>query len=103
MFLVCPRRALKWTARCRRYHVRPRDHFMPSSMPFFREAGNGPNVVCLHSSAASSSQWRPLMDQLCDKYRVLAVDLYGEGKSPPWTSARDCTLDDEPVLLNPLL
>ena len=76
---------------------------MPSSAPFFREAGNGPNVVCLHSSAASSSQWLPLMEQLCDKYRVLAVDLYGEGKSPPWTSARDCTLDDELVLLNPLL
>jgi pimeloyl-ACP methyl ester carboxylesterase len=43
------------------------------------------------------------MEQLCDKYRVLAVDLYGEGKSPPWTSARDCTLDDELVLINPLL
>jgi len=76
---------------------------MPSSAPFFREAGHGPNVVCLHSSAASSAQWRPLMDQLCDKYRVLAVDLYGEGKSPAWTSARDCTIDDELELLNPLL
>jgi len=43
------------------------------------------------------------MDQLCDRYRVLAVDLYGEGKSPPWTSARDCTIDDELELLNPLL
>jgi len=43
------------------------------------------------------------MDQLCDRYRVLAVDLYGEGKSPPWTRARDCTIDDELDLLNPLL
>jgi pimeloyl-ACP methyl ester carboxylesterase len=76
---------------------------MPYSAPFFREAGNGPNVVCLHSSAASSAQWRPLMDQLSDKYRVLAVDLYGEGRSPPWTSARDCTIDDEMELLSPLL
>ena len=76
---------------------------MPYSAPFFREAGNGANVVCLHSSAASSAQWRPLMDQLCDKYRVLAVDLYGEGKSPPWTSARDCTIDDELELIDPLL
>ena len=76
---------------------------MPYSAPFFREAGNGPSVVCLHSSTASSAQWRPLMDQLCDKYRVLAVDLYGEGKSPLWTSARDCTIDDELELLNPLL
>ena len=94
---------LSYGASCALYQVRPREHSMPSSAPFFREAGNGPNVVCLHSSAASSAQWRPLMDQLGDKYRVLAVDLYGEGKSPPWTSARDCTIDDELELLNPLL
>jgi hypothetical protein len=32
--------------------------------PFFREAGVGPGVVCLHSNAASSNQWRGLMDLL---------------------------------------
>jgi hypothetical protein len=31
---------------------------------FFREAGDGPGVVCLHSNASSSSQWKPLMQHL---------------------------------------
>ena len=48
---------------------------------FLREAGRGPAVVCIHASASSSAQWRPLMDRLADRYRVLAVDLYGSGKN----------------------
>ena len=71
--------------------------------PFFREVGVGPNVVCLHSSAASSAQWRALIDELRETHRVLAADLYGEGKSPPWSSERECTIDDELELLDPLL
>ena len=62
---------------------------------FVREAGEGTPVVCLHSSAASSAQWRPLMDALADRYRVLAVDLYGSGKSPVWPDARPLALADE--------
>ncbi len=31
--------------------------------PFFREAGTGPGVVCLHSNASTSGQWRGLMDR----------------------------------------
>ena len=34
---------------------------------FFREAGRGPGVVCLHSNASSSSQWRALMDGLAPR------------------------------------
>lgn len=33
-------------------------------IPFFREAGAGPGVVCLHANASTSSQWRALMDRL---------------------------------------
>ena len=40
-------------------------------------------VVCLHSSASSSHQWRPLRKELDDKsYRFVAPDLYGYGKGP---------------------
>ena len=35
-----------------------------SSAPFVREAGSGPGVVCVHSNASSSGQWRGLMDLL---------------------------------------
>lgn len=69
---------------------------------FFREAGRGPAVVCIHSSASSSAQWRPLMDRLADRYRTLAVDLYGSGKSPAWPAARPLSLADEVALLEPV-
>lgn len=40
-----------------------------------REAGSGHGVVCMHSNASSSSQWRGLMDLLAPRYRVLAPAL----------------------------
>jgi len=69
---------------------------------YFREAGTGTGVVCVHSSASSSGQWRPLMDRLADRFRVLAVDLYGCGKTPPWPGDRTITLADEAALLEPV-
>jgi pimeloyl-ACP methyl ester carboxylesterase len=70
---------------------------------FMREAGRGPAVVCIHASASSSAQWRPLMDRLADRYRILAVDLYGSGKSPSWPAVRTLSLADEVALLGPVL
>lgn len=70
--------------------------------PFVREAGAGAGVVCIHSSASSSGQWRPLMDQLADRFRVLAPDLYGSGKSPAWPDGRALSLADEVALLEPV-
>jgi pimeloyl-ACP methyl ester carboxylesterase len=71
-------------------------------LPFFREAGEGPGVVCLHSNASSSGQWRGLMDLLAPKFRVIAADGYGAGKSPPWPTDREITLHDEVALLEPV-
>ena len=68
---------------------------------YFREAGSGPAVVCLHCSASTSGQWRPLMEQLAGRYRVVAPDLYGCGKSPAWTGERPMWLDDQIDLLAP--
>lgn len=70
--------------------------------PYFREAGAGPGVVCLHSNASSSGQWRSLMDSLSPRYHVLAPDLYGAGKSPEWPSDRVIRLADEVELLEPV-
>lgn len=67
----------------------------------FREDGTGTGVVCLHSSASSSGQWRPLMDRLADRFHVLAVDLYGCGQSPAWPDDRELSLADEAGLLEP--
>ena len=73
-----------------------------SGRAFFREAGSGPAVVCIHSSASSSAQWRPLMDRVAGRYRALAVDLYGSGKSPVWPAVRPLSLTDEVALLGPV-
>jgi pimeloyl-ACP methyl ester carboxylesterase len=71
--------------------------------PFFRESGAGPGVVCLHSNASSSAQWRALMELLAPKFRVFAVDSYGSGKSPEWPSDRVITLSDEAAFIEPVL
>ena len=70
--------------------------------PFFRRAGAGPAVVCLHANASSSSQWRALTETLAPRYRVLAADSYGAGKSPAWPTGRPVSLRDEVALLEPV-
>jgi pimeloyl-ACP methyl ester carboxylesterase len=71
--------------------------------PFFREAGAGPGVVCVHSNASTSAQWRGLMDLLAPTFHVLAPDSYGSGKSPEWPSDRIISLLDEVALIEPVL
>ena len=76
---------------------------MDSLTPFFRERGAGVGVVCLHSNASTSSQWRAFSDGLCDRARVIAVDGYGAGKSPPWPTDFSLRLEHEVALLAPAL
>jgi len=66
----------------------------------FREAGSGPGVVCLHSNASSSGQWRALVDLLAPKFHVIAADSYGAGKSP--ARPPNTMLRDEVALLEPV-
>jgi len=70
---------------------------------YFREAGSGPGVVCIHCNASSSSQWRSLMDRLATRHRVLAPDTHGAGRGPAWPTDRPLTLHDEVALLEPVL
>ncbi len=74
---------------------------LPSPL-FFREAGSGPGVVCIHCNGSSSSQWRPLMDRLSPTHRVLAPDTHGAGRGPAWPTDRPLTLYDEVALLAPV-
>lgn len=71
--------------------------------PFFREAGSGAALLCFHSNAATSSQWRTLSERLSERYRVIAVDALGAGKSPAWPPGTEGWLDDELELLQPLV
>lgn len=69
----------------------------------YREAGSGPCVLCIHSFSSSSGQYRELMTRLAPRFRVLAADLYGHGKSPSWPAERPFTLADEAAPLEALL
>lgn len=75
---------------------------MDHGSPYFLQAGTGAGVVCLHSNASSSSQWRGLMDRLSAQHLVLAPDSLGAGNSPPWPAGRVVTLDDEVEFLEPV-
>jgi pimeloyl-ACP methyl ester carboxylesterase len=75
---------------------------VPQPEPFFREAGTGPGIVCVHSNASTSGQWRGLLDLLAPKFHVLAPDSYGSGKSPEWPSDRVISLHDEVAFLEPV-
>jgi pimeloyl-ACP methyl ester carboxylesterase len=77
---------------------------------FFREAGSGPGVVCLHANASTSGQWRGLMERLAEPrdplaptWRVLAPDLYDSGKGLRWPSDSVIRLRDEVAMLAPVL
>ena len=70
--------------------------------PFFREAGAGPGVVCLHANASTSTQFRALIELLSSDFHVLAADSYGAGRSPAWPTDRHVSLSDEVALLEPV-
>ena len=76
---------------------------MGQAEPFFRESGTGSGVVCVHANASNSGQWRGLMDRLSPRFRVLAPDLHGSGKSPEWPSDGVIRLGDEAAFLEPVL
>ncbi|KQT08114.1 alpha/beta fold hydrolase [Ramlibacter sp. Leaf400] len=76
---------------------------MATPRPFVREAGQGPTVLCVHSNASHSGQWRELMEQLSDRFHVVAVDSWGSGRTAEWPSDRVIRLDDEVDLVEPLL
>ena len=76
---------------------------MPDVQPYTREAGSGPGVVCLHSNASTSAQWRALINLFSTSHRVLAPDLYGSGKSVDWPSQSEIALLDEVKFIEPVL
>ncbi len=48
---------------------------------FYKDAGEGPPLLCLHGWTGNSYQWRRLLPGLSRLYRVVALDLPGSGWS----------------------
>lgn len=46
--------------------------------------GQGQPVVLIHSSVSANRQWRALTEALKDRYRILAINLFGYGETTPW-------------------
>ena len=63
------------------------------------EAGRGPLVVLMHSSVSGARQWRRLSEDLAIKWHVMAVNLFGYGRTPAWTATRPQTLADQAALI----
>ncbi len=69
----------------------------------FDEAGHGPPIVLVHSGGNSHEQWRRLSGRLQDRFRLLAIDLYGHGATSPWPGSGPVTLDDDAELVISLI
>jgi pimeloyl-ACP methyl ester carboxylesterase len=69
----------------------------------FVEAGAGPLVMLVHSSVSGARQWRRLIEDLQNEFRVLAVNLYGYGKTPAWPHERPQSLADQALLVEAAL
>ena len=53
----------------------------------YTDDGTGEPVVLIHSSVSANRQWRALTETLKDRYRVLAINLFGYGETTPWPAA----------------
>ena len=61
--------------------------------------GHGEPVVLIHSSVSANRQWRALTEALKDRYRVLAVNLFGYGKTTPWPATEQQSLEAQAQLV----
>jgi pimeloyl-ACP methyl ester carboxylesterase len=55
----------------------------------YADQGSGPVVVLLHGSLSASGAWRAIAGDLASDHRVVAPDLWGYGKSAPWSDDWD--------------
>ena len=65
----------------------------------YAEMGAGSPVILIHSSVSGNQQWRSLTEALKDRYRVLAVNLFGYGDTTPWPENAVQTLADHADLV----
>jgi pimeloyl-ACP methyl ester carboxylesterase len=78
-----------------------------SARPILRSgvltAGTGSPVLLLHGSASSAAMWTPVINVLKSRFRVLAPDLIGYGRTDAWPPELEFGLEDEVRLIEPLV
>src|SRR5262245_40377667 len=65
----------------------------------YTDSGSGSPVVLLHSSASGHRQWRRLVDTVQRRHRVIALNLFGYGKTSAWPGTRPLTAADQAELV----
>jgi pimeloyl-ACP methyl ester carboxylesterase len=60
-------------------------HHADGARVAYREQGTGPPLALLHSALLSHKEWEPVVDQLCDRFRVVLPDLplHGDSEDRP--------------------
>src|SRR5215475_3223102 len=66
-------------------------------------AGLGTPVLLLHGSASSSAMWTPVVHALKARFRLIAPDLIGYGRTDAWPDGYVFGMDDELRLIEPLV
>jgi pimeloyl-ACP methyl ester carboxylesterase len=65
----------------------------------YSDTGSGAPVLLVHSSASGYRQWRRLVETLQTRYRVIAINLFGYGKTSSWPGERPLTAADQAKLV----
>src|SRR5262249_6974166 len=65
----------------------------------YADTGSGPPAVLVHSSASGYRQWHQLVTSFQGRYRLIAVNLFGYGKTSSWPGSRPLTSADEAELV----
>lgn len=62
------------------------------------DAGSGPSVLLVPSTASGNRQWRALIEAGSDRFRFLAMNMFGYGETSPWPAHRRQALSDQAAL-----
>lgn len=65
----------------------------------YLDAGDGPPVILIPSSGSGNRQWRRLVDEISDRYRMISMNFFGYGKTSIWPSEKPQTLNDSADLV----
>ena len=65
----------------------------------YADTGAGPALVVVHGSASGHRQWQRLAETLRDRYRIIAVNLFGYGKTSAWPATRPLDAADQAELV----
>jgi len=71
---------------------------------YYEEAGSGAALILIHGFPLSGTVWREQLDGLAEKFRLIAPDLRGFGKSAPYDIpySMDLYADDTIMLMDHL-